>query len=230
MPIGSECCIDKNINGICDNNEAVVVMTALSNAQLAGFKEEQVKDFPTTTTTSIPKPGKIDRTSVHFERKDGKMLVVYDNEVVNECNGTSPVFWSTIGSPIFVNGKAAYVTDDHGRWYVIYDCKESNAYDLVSDLTEIDGKLAYIAQNTRQEEYFAVYDGVESQRYSFIENFVIRTRLAYVAQKYYKQGWVVVVGDKEVGLYDSISGLSEINGKLRFNAVKNGSRYVIDEE
>lgn len=109
---------------------------------------------------------------------------------------------------------------------------------MTAMVNEVGGKLVFVATKGLglEEKEFVIFNGVEGKKYdeikrmterpSFIE---VNGKIAYVARERVGAKWtdIMVLGDKELGKYNSINSFVNVNGKLAYVAGISYSQKVI---
>ena len=122
-------------------------------------------------------------------------------------------------------GKLLYLVRDRGIVTLYIDNKKISQYNYIHYITELDGKLVYVASRdyrcthrTCSGSFFIVKDGIESEEKFEQINFMtnIGDKLAYV--KLNGLNYYVVCGDKEYGSYKSVGELVDLNGDVAYLA------------
>ena len=158
-------------------------------------------------------------------KKDYKKIIFYNGKktVVNQV---PPFLAQGMAS---VAGKIAYIDDTRsGKQFVVYDGKKGKAYDYVSDITDVGGKLMYGVNNDNKQ--FFVYDGKEiGERNDWPSvPFIINGKLGFSGSKNGKT--FIFYDGKEIyqGYDDSdIYGPVTINGKSAFLITNKKKDFIL---
>lgn len=164
----------------------------------------------------------------YVAQDNNKMFVVFDGKEGKKYAAENIIM-------ININGKLAYkvVLEEEKGQFVVFDGKEGKKYGAVSLLTDINGKLAYAANENGEGFCIAsygkqliVFDGTEGKRYDFVCHPTnINGKLAYLASS--EEQEFVVFDGKEGKKYEEAGKPINVGGKLAYRAYEHGERFVV---
>jgi hypothetical protein len=139
--------------------------------------------------------------------------------------------YDTIGFPMEIGGKPAYIALKDGKKFTVFGSLEGTKYDEMGEPAIVDGKPAYIAQKAGKS--FVVYDGREMKAYDRIDIFSLKNidgKLCYrAADSSTKKGKYFIVYDAtEIGKdYDNVLSFAASSGKQAYVADRKTVRSVV---
>jgi hypothetical protein len=153
-----------------------------------------------------------------------KSVIIYDGKEAGRE-------YDTVGFPMEINGKLAYIALKDGKKFSVFGNMEGTKYDEIGEPLLIKGKPAFIAQKDRKS--LLVYDGLEMKSYDRIDIFSLKDadgKLCYrAADSSTKKGKYFIVYDgTEVGKdYDNVLSFAAFAGKQAYVADRKNVRSVV---
>jgi hypothetical protein len=153
-----------------------------------------------------------------------KSVLVYDGREIGRE-------YDTVGFPMEVGGKLAYLALKGGKNFIVVGGLEGSVYDVIHKPLIIGGKLAYIAE--KGGKIFLVYDGVETAAYDRIDYASLEDaggKPAYrAADPGRKKGkYFMVYNGTEIGKeYDNVLSYAASGEKQAYVAELKTTRFVV---
>lgn len=153
-----------------------------------------------------------------------KSVIVYDGKEIGRE-------YDTVGFPMEIDGKLAYVALVNGRKYMVLGSFKGTEYNDISEPLMYNGKPAYIAE--KDGKSFLVYDGREMKAYERIDPSSLKYvngKLCYrAADSTAKKGKYFIVYDgAEIGKdYDNVLSFAASGEKQAYVADKKTARSVV---
>jgi protein-disulfide isomerase len=175
-------------------------------------------------------PADVDGKLAYIARNSNGKFIVYDGRNI----------WVDLDHAdhlVGVGDKPAYMGLKYNEkgdiYYIVFDGEEiETTYELITQLAEVDGKLAFAAKKD-DRTWVAVHDWEEGPEYTKISVITdVKGKLTYQADDTepfgIHDGDFIVYEDKEIGKeYASAWFPSEIDGKLAYWAQKSGKFFIV---